>query len=52
MIFFNACCIVSENGKGQKKGQKVLQLLEAYDKYKKSYLTNYNFDPNLPGLSK
>ena len=31
---------------------KLQRLLEEYTKYKRSYLNNFKFDPELPGLSK
>ena len=44
--------MVKHNGADKKSRQKVLRLLEEYSKYKKTYVTNLIFDPDLPGLSK
>ena len=38
-----------QEGKSKKKLQR---LIEEYTKYKKSYLANFLFDPDQPGLSK
>ena len=39
--------------KPEEKSKKKLQrLIEEYTKYKKSYLINFMFDPQQPGLSK
>ena len=35
-----------------KSKQKLQRLLEEYTTYKKSYLNNFKFDPEVPGLSK
>ena len=35
-----------------KSKNKLQRLIEEYTKYKKSYLTNFLFDPQKPGLSK